>query len=248
MNTPMHSVPSCSQPEQNEPSVGALRGDVWLTVQTYQAQQLIHGRRRSGEKPAIIGLVGFADQLKLLWQAARQDDPYADWWLIKVEQGVADCRRYLHTLFDEYAPLLTAQQGFQLAIAQSTKPRRIGLAFANPYAFRGAQMLADFDRLGCLMLTLRYLGFDEAQALATPYATASRRLRRVFTLPFGYVFFDIDRAAVAQGTQPARQAQEKMGEIPPDILQGRQLPSLRPAKPTIKPSPFASNGNANEPL
>ena len=42
---------------------GALRGQVWLTVQTRQAQRLIRGRNGNANKPAIIGLVGFADRL-----------------------------------------------------------------------------------------------------------------------------------------------------------------------------------------
>jgi hypothetical protein len=34
---------------------GALHGQVWLTVQTHQAQQLIHGREGTPDKPPIIG-------------------------------------------------------------------------------------------------------------------------------------------------------------------------------------------------
>jgi hypothetical protein len=54
---------------------GALHGQIWLTVQTNQAQQLIHGRAGTPDKPAIIGLIGFADRLRVIWQAARHDDP-----------------------------------------------------------------------------------------------------------------------------------------------------------------------------
>lgn len=58
-------------PKQKDDSPGSLYGQTWLTVQTYQAQQLIHGRNKSKDKPAIIGLVGFADRLRVIWQAAR---------------------------------------------------------------------------------------------------------------------------------------------------------------------------------
>ena len=64
---------------RRESTPGALQGEVWLTIQTYQAQGLIRGRRAIDGKPAIIGLIGFADRLKSLWQAIRFDDPYADW-------------------------------------------------------------------------------------------------------------------------------------------------------------------------
>ena len=54
---------------------GALHGQVWLTVQTHHAQQLIHGREGTPDKPPIIGLTGFANRLRVIWQAARDDDP-----------------------------------------------------------------------------------------------------------------------------------------------------------------------------
>ena len=73
----------------------SLQGEVWLNIQTYQAQSLIRGRRSAEGKPAIIGLVGFAERLKILWQAVRFDDPFADWWLIKVEERVSDVRSQL---------------------------------------------------------------------------------------------------------------------------------------------------------
>ena len=67
---------------------GALRGEVWLTVQSHHAQRLILGRAATLEKPAIVGLVGFADRLRVIWNAARADDPYADWWLIKIDEAL----------------------------------------------------------------------------------------------------------------------------------------------------------------
>ena len=75
-----------------QPTLGALRGQAWLTVQTRQAQRLIRGRNGSEEKPAIVGLVGFADRLRLIWQAARNDDPYADWWLIRIHEAIEQAR------------------------------------------------------------------------------------------------------------------------------------------------------------
>ena len=83
----------------------ALQGRVWLSVQTHQARQLIHGRKGNAGKATIIGLVGFADRLRLIWQAARDDDPYADWWLIKVHEAIEVAR----TEIDNQQAALTQQ-------------------------------------------------------------------------------------------------------------------------------------------
>ena len=37
----------------------------------------------------IVGLLGFASQLRVIWQAARLSDPYAEWWLVKVDQALS---------------------------------------------------------------------------------------------------------------------------------------------------------------
>ena len=74
---------------------GALRGEVWLTVQSHHAQRLILGRAAALHKPAIVGLVGFADRLRVIWNAARADDPYADWWLIKIDEALERIEAWL---------------------------------------------------------------------------------------------------------------------------------------------------------
>ena len=214
--------------EHSASSVGSLHGEVWLTVQSYQAQSLLRGRRASEAKSAIVGLVGFADRLKTLWQAVRQDDPYADWWLIKVEEGIALCRAQLGQLSEQVNALLTSYDCFDITVAQSRQPQRISLQFANPYAFRAAQLLAEYDRIICTFMTLRHLGVEIPQTLEEQFKGSGRWLRRVFALPQDYCFCDVDRCAILQSTQRAQKARERMGDVPRDILRGDTLPSLRP--------------------
>ncbi|MEE4281304.1 MAG: TIGR03761 family integrating conjugative element protein [Pseudomonadales bacterium] len=207
---------------------GALRGEVWLTIQTYQAQGLIRGRRAIDGKPAIIGLIGFADRLKSLWQAIRFDDPYADWWLLKVEEGIADTRTQLSTLQQRMEGLVASNGALEFAIAQSSQPQRVSLQFANPYAFRAAQLLGEYDQLMCTDITLHHLGIDMPGDLVDQVAGCGRWIRRVFALPQGYHCLDIRRADIRQGTPVVVKARERMGEVPEDILCGNRLPSLRP--------------------
>ena len=201
MNSDSEQSHESTAENQNESVPGALQGEVWLTIQTYQAQSLIRGRRAVDGKPAIMGLIGFADRLKSLWQAVRFDDPYADWWLLKVEEGVADIRAQLQGLQQRMDALITeSNSAFEFTVAQSSRPQRVSLQFANPYAFRAAQLLGEYDRLMCTDMTL----------------------------PQGYHSLDVRRHDIRQGTPAAIKARERMGEIPQDILNGERLPSLRP--------------------
>jgi len=213
---------------QDKTGPGALQGEVWLSIQTYQAQSLIRGRRGTEGKPAIIGLVGFAERLKILWQAVRSDDPFADWWLLKVEERVADVRSQLHRLQEQLQTVMTSGECFEFTFARSSRPQRVSLQFANPYAFRAAQMLADYDRVICTWMTARHLGMTLPTDIAEQVGGSGRWLRGVFALPQSYHFLEICRSDVHQGTARAEKARECMGDLPHEILQGDRLPALRP--------------------
>ena len=72
----------------SEDQPGALRAVVTLTLETRQAQRMVKGRPGTSDKPAIMGLIGFANRLRVIWQGARADDPYADWWLVKIHDAL----------------------------------------------------------------------------------------------------------------------------------------------------------------
>ena len=49
-----------------------------------------------------------------------------------------------------------------ISVAASERPCRVRLRFANPYAYRAAQLLGAFDRLVCTAMTARLTMFSEA--------------------------------------------------------------------------------------
>ncbi len=209
---------------------GALRGQVWLTVQTRQAQRLIRGRNASADKPAIIGLVGFADRLRVIWQAARGDDPYADWWLIKVHEALERIRNQVKT---EQAALdirLEQLTALEVAVAESMKPYRIALQFANPYAYRGAQMIAEYDTFVRTLLTAHHVGLLSGSSTQGLLNTCARKIRGAFAVPQGYHFLGVDRESLKQGTAKASRARQIMGEVPEDVLSGAHHAPLTPRK------------------
>ena len=69
-----------------------------LTLQTRQAQRLVKGRSYSADRPAIIGLIGFANLVRSVWHGARADDPYADWWMLKIHEALEQVKRELSGL------------------------------------------------------------------------------------------------------------------------------------------------------
>lgn len=209
---------------------GALRGQVWLTVQTRQAQRLIRGRNGNADKPTIIGLVGFADRLRVIWQAARNDDPYADWWLVKVDEALERARDLVQKeqgVLDAQLEQLTA---LEVAVAESMKPFRIALQFANPYAYRGAQLIAEYDKFVRTLLTGHHVGLLSGVAMEGLLNACARKIRGAFAVPQGYHFLNVDRSALQQGTANASRARQVMGEVPEDVMNGAHQAPLAPRK------------------
>jgi len=231
----MSTTPSpnlhASRQEQKRTSLGVLRGRVVLTIQTHPAQRLIHGRRSRDGVPAIWGLIGFAERLKTVWQGAREDDPYAHWWLLKVDQSIKQARALIADSHQALQRLLEQDCVLDVSVATSLQPQRVELQFANPYAFLGAQMLAEFDRLICTQLTLNHIGLVLAPAQEQGIKAVERKLRSTFLIPQGYHFFGIDRAAVEQGTATAQRAVARMGSVPTPVLTGELRALLAPKRP-----------------
>jgi integrating conjugative element protein (TIGR03761 family) len=209
---------------------GALHGQVWLTIQTNQAQQLIHGRAGTPDKPTIIGLVGFANRLRVIWQAARKDDPYADWWLIKVHEAIEVAGSYLDHQQADLVKQLEQMTAMEVSVAASQRPCRVHLQFANPYAYRGAQLLAEFDRLVCTALTARHIGLLDGKAYVHVQQTCARKLRALFMIPQSYRFLKLGRESVCKATGRSHEARQIMGELPDDILSGERQAPLVPRK------------------
>ena len=105
---------------------GVLRGEVWLTVQSHHARRLILGRAATLEKPAIVGLVGFADRLRVIWNAARADDPYADWWLIKIDEALGRARSRIKREQAALDECIEQRSTLQIKVVTTSKPVSVG--------------------------------------------------------------------------------------------------------------------------
>jgi len=219
---------------------------------------LIHGRKAISGKPTIVGLVGFADRLRVLWLAARRDDPYADWWLIQVHEAIEDVRASIRLEQAQLDNRLEQMNGMEVSVAASTHPYRIQLQFANPYAYRGAQVLSAYDRLICTALTARHIGLLDGANYRQIQEACARKLRALFLIPQGYRLLKLDRETLQINKDRSNEARELMGVVPEDILSGeRQAPfaprrvnaprgiagqvKLHPASPSAVTSPDPEN-------
>jgi integrating conjugative element protein (TIGR03761 family) len=216
------------QPGTAQHVPGKLRGEVWLTVQTHIAQGLILGRAATADKPAILGLLGFADRLRVIWNAAGADDPYADWWLIKIDEALEYARNRIKSEQAALDAIIEMQSALQIQVAASAEPYRIALKFANPYAFWGAQLIGEFDQVARTVLTAKYVGLLTSTAAHRSLQICTGPIRTLFAVPQGYRPLAIDRDSMNGDGKAVRDAVDVMGELPPTVLSGERKATLTP--------------------
>jgi integrating conjugative element protein (TIGR03761 family) len=226
--------------EKTVPSIpGALRSRTVLQVQTRKAHALVRGRRREGAKPAIIGLVRFAALLGPIYAAAAKDDPWADWWLLKVERELTQGKEELAAMRGHLDKLLHGRAVIDVEVAHCEEPVKVDLTFRNPYGFLAAYLVADYDELVLAVLTARHvslLGRKEAERLLDE---GGRLVRRAFHAADGYRHLAVSREDLRQGTARGLRARETLGELPQEVLEGTLRAEHAPAIGRLESEPIA---------
>ena len=225
---------------------GALRSQTTLEVQTRQAQRLVYGRRSEVGKPAIVGLLRFGTMLRPIWDGAAADDPWADWSLVQIERDLTEAKEALAALMDRMEQALKSKPAMDVALAQSVEPVKVDLAFASPYAFMGAYLLADYDALARAVLTGRHIGIFDRDTAERALREGGRIVRRAFNTAQGYRYVGVCREDVRQGTQKAQRAAEMLGSLPQEVADGTlraaHAPDIRP----IADKPSSALGDEDE--
>ncbi|HKY91687.1 MAG TPA: TIGR03761 family integrating conjugative element protein [Nevskiaceae bacterium] len=207
---------------------GPLRSGSWIDLQTLQAQRLVRGRKAGGGQSRIVGLAGFGMRLRTIWMASLADDPWADWWLLRVHAALEQADAALDALVAAADTILAKPVGVCLDRAQSVRPLRVPLAFSNPYGYRGAYLLAKFDDTTRAVLTAEHVALLDRCVGRRMIQEAGTHVRRAFLAAEGYQRHGVTRQDVRVGTTAARDARERMGEVPADVLEGRRRAVFAP--------------------
>lgn len=212
---------------------GRLESERWIELHTDLANSVFDGRKQETdadgvEKARIIGLRGFADVLRIIWYDARRDNPYADWWMLKVERGLNDAARELEITTKEYRAILDERSCLEVRVLGSPMPHRRWVSFKNPLAYNALRLLSQLDNL--LMVVLEcanqnLISRNEATKISHAAAAAIVRTLRI---ALAYKHYELTRKDLRNGTAYARRAVEHMGTVPKCVLEGTQRSGCAP--------------------
>jgi integrating conjugative element protein (TIGR03761 family) len=219
-------------------NLGALRSAMQLTLHTHHASRIWFGRARSEDRAGIIGLAGFVSIMTKMRRGAEQDDPYSDWWMIRIEEKLDATKKGLHALREQVDQVLAdVPPALTLGDNLNVQPVRMPLFVNAQLGFLAIYLLADFDQIACRLILAHHTALIDRRTMERWLDEGAHLLRSTFALAQQYRYTGTQRDDYAANNAAARAAREKHGELPQDVLEGTRRSRFAP--PIIRRSPLS---------
>lgn len=225
-----------------QPAVGRLLDETRdaMVLHTRDAWQMFVGRTAdpAHERAAIPGGRRFAAMLKAIWHLSANDNPYADWILIRVYRSLGEIRTQMNEQIQarelEFERL--RRRGLALSVLGSRSPITVELGFRSPYGYATAEAIVEFDYHVRMVRTLMLKDRLSDEAGRAEIRAVGRGLRALFLEPIRWernllreellplsrrdFLPDADLAA----RQRAQVAVALFGEVPREVFTGEEAP------------------------
>jgi len=227
-------------------NLGVLRSSMQLTLHTHHASRIWNGRARTEGRAGIIGLAGFVSVMAKMRRGAEQDDPYSDWWMIRIEQKLDDTKKQLQLLREQVDQVLAdAPAALSLGDNLNVQPVKLPLFVNAQLGFLAVYLLADFDLLARRLILAHHTALIDRSTMERWLDEGSHLLRSTFALSQQYRFTGTKRDDYATNNAAARAAREKYGDLPQDVLEGTRRSRFAP--PIIRHSPLTGTTRSSLP-
>lgn len=214
-----------------EPRVGQLRSKIEMTLHTYPAVLAWHGRGVESGKPQVVGLKQFLSLAGRVHQAAGRDDPYADSWLLMLEEKVSETRQSLQQLEKRVSQVLKQiPEGLDVSRNVSQQPFVTPVFTGGQMGWQAVMLLMQYDSIVRDVLLAHHIGLlSNNQRGAMIRDQGGHALRSLCYAPVKFPGFSgATRDDFAANNAKARNALEKYGELPQDILEGTRRSEFAP--------------------
>lgn len=220
-------------------NLGSLRSAMSLTLHTHHASRIWHGRAAAEGRPGIVGLNGYIAVMNKMKRGAEQDDPYSDWWMLRIEEKLAQTDTALRQLREQVdSALADVPPALSLGDNLNVQPIRLPLFVNAQLGFMAVYLLADYDELARKLILAHHTALIDRSTLERWLNEGAHALRSLFSLAQQYRYSGCTRDDFAAKNAAARAALEKFGELPQDVLEGTRR--SRYAPPIVRRSALAA--------
>ncbi|GFE79188.1 integrating conjugative element protein [Steroidobacter agaridevorans] len=227
-------------------NLGALRSAMQLTLHTHHASRIWHGRARTEDRAGIIGLNGFVGIMNKMKHGAEQDDPYSDWWMLRIEAKLEDTKVQLQTLREQVDQVLAnVPPALSLGENLNVQPVKLPLFVGSQLGFLAVYLLAAYDDIVRRLILAHHTALIDRRTMDRWLEEGAHLLRSTFTMAQQYRYSGAIRDDFAANNAVARAAREKYGELPQDILEGTRRSRFAP--PIVRRSALSGNAEPAAP-
>lgn len=231
-------------------NIGVLRSQMTLQIHTRQASRIWYGRRAGDNKPGILGLAGFMSITNKINIGSRQDDPYSDMWMLRIEEKIDQTKVQLETLRKEVDEVFkSVPSTFTLSENVNIQPANLPIFAGSHLGYLAIYVLAQYDEIVRKALLASHIALIGRVTLEHWLDRGDQYLRSLLGTVTFYRFSGTTRKDFAEGNAAARSAIEKFGEVPQDILDGtrrsRFSPPLRTDEDGHDDSAITDDSEAN---
>jgi integrating conjugative element protein (TIGR03761 family) len=219
-------------------NLGALRSAMQLTLHTHHASRIWHGRAQAEGRAGIIGLNGYVSIMNKMKRGAEQDDPYSDWWMLRIEDKLADTKTRLQALREQVDQVLAnVPPALTLGENLNIQPVKLPLFVGAQLGFMAVYLLADYDDLARRLILAHHTALIDRGTLERWLNEGAHQLRSLFSFAQQYKYSGAQRDDFAANNAAARAAREKFGELPQDVLEGARRSRFAP--PIVRRTPLS---------
>lgn len=226
-------------------NLGSLRSAMSLTLHTHHASRIWHGRAATEGRPGIVGLNGYIAAMNKMKRGSEQDDPYSDWWMIRIEEKLAQTKETLKLLREQVDQALAdIPPALNLGENLNVQPVKLPLFVNAQLGFMAVYLLADYDELARKLILAHHTALIDRHTLERWLNDGAHALRSLFSLAQQYRYSGCTRDDFAAKNAAARTAFEKYGELPQAVLEGTER--SRYAPPIVRRSALSASRHQDD--
>ena len=212
----MQNNQSTELPQKNKNTPNPFMVMSNLTLHTEIAHNIFYATWKKGN----IGLVQFASQVAKIYKSSQADDPYADWYLMKIYDALFAAKERLKKIEEKTNFYFDNQRGLKLQYAPN-KPWQHELRIVNPFSYMGACLLTDLDHILRQIIIIRHVCVQTESQLTIKQPI--KELQDSFAIPFVWKKTNVTRADIISGNQNAIDAKAAFNETLPDEVFNKEI-------------------------
>ncbi|EEF6839316.1 TIGR03761 family integrating conjugative element protein [Salmonella enterica] len=214
-------------------NMGPLRSAIHIQLHTHNATRLWTGRRAAENGPApIIGMPRFIEILNQMRIAAEHNDPYADLWMLRMEEKLVQSRKLMQVMLDQAKAMFNElPEGIDIETCFNVQPARFPLFINAPLAYQGVYLLTDFDQLARQLLLASHIAVISRREMHNRLNNGATVIRSAFGLAQKYHGSGLTRQDFIDDTPQARAVIERLGPLPEAVLSGKLRSSFSSPMP-----------------